>query len=81
MIQMVNNELGVDIILRCPHCESSDIVGINVGTEEDSDGKYDNWRIVCNKCGRETLDMDSFEDAWWAFNHDDDTVIQPNKEA
>lgn len=77
MIQLINKELGINQVLTCPNCESNDLEMLDLGDDEDSDGRYGNWRIVCNHCGRHTLDMNSFEDAWYAFNHDDDTVIQP----
>lgn len=63
----------LDII--CPTCFRKTCEAIDLGEEEDSDGTYGNWRVVCNTCGRRTTDMNSFSDAVDAFIGTDDNVL------
>lgn len=64
-------ELGI----VCPTCFHKTCEAIDLGDEEDSDGTYGNWRVVCNTCGRRTTDMNNCRDAVEAFIGTDDNVL------
>ena len=64
----------------CPSCFNTGCIEhLDLGTETDSHGTFDNHEIVCNVCGRRTLAMDTFEDAVDAFLGTADTVIIDNE--
>lgn len=68
-----NKHQGLDLI--CPTCFNKTCEAIDLGDEEDSDGVYGNWRVVCNTCGRRTTDMNGCRDAVEAFLGTDDNVL------
>lgn len=63
----------LDIV--CPTCFHKTCEAVDLGDEEDSDGTYSNWRVVCSTCGRRTTDMNRCRDAVEAFLGTDDNVL------
>lgn len=68
-----NKHQGLDIV--CPTCFHKTCEAVDLGDEEDSDGTYSNWRVVCNTCGRRTTDMNSCRDAVEVFLGTDDNGL------
>jgi hypothetical protein len=66
-MQTVKVEVDVSALM-CPHCGSVDSVKlIDLGPERDAEGEYGNFRCTCFECGWSTCDMDTAEDAVYAF--------------
>lgn len=45
-------------VIKCGFCGEVGIDVNYIGTEEDSDGWFENWNAVCVHCGRKSVDMD-----------------------